>query len=91
MIFYESPHRLEKTLEQLAEVFGAERQACVSRELTKVHEENIRGSLFELLEYYKTHPLKGEIVLIVAGRPEIKETREEKQERKKADWDRKRE
>ncbi len=91
MIFYESPHRLEKTLEQLAEVFGAERQACVSRELTKVHEENIRGSLVELLEYYKTHPLKGEIVLVVAGRPEIKETREEKQERKKADWDRKRE
>jgi 16S rRNA (cytidine1402-2'-O)-methyltransferase len=56
MIFYESPHRLEKTLEQLGEVFGSERQACVSRELSKVHEENIRGSLVELLEYYKNHP-----------------------------------
>jgi 16S rRNA (cytidine1402-2'-O)-methyltransferase len=87
MIFYESPHRLEKTLEQLAEVFGSERQACVSRELSKVHEENVRGSLADLLDYYKTHPLKGEIVLVVAGHPEIKETREEKQERKKAGWE----
>ena len=86
MIFYESPHRLEKTLEQLAEVFGAERQACVSRELSKLHEENIRGSLVELLDYYKNHPLKGEIVLVVAGCPEIKESREEKQKKKREGW-----
>jgi 16S rRNA (cytidine1402-2'-O)-methyltransferase len=68
MIFYESPHRLMKTLEQLAEAFGPERQACVSRELTKLHEENARGTLAELVEYYQTNPLKGEIVLTVAGK-----------------------
>lgn len=78
MVFYESPHRLIKTLEQLAEAFGTERQACVSRELTKLHEENVRGTLAELIEYYQTHPLKGEIVLTVAGKAEQKESREEK-------------
>jgi 16S rRNA (cytidine1402-2'-O)-methyltransferase len=78
MIFYESPHRLIKTLEQLAEAFGGDRQACVSRELTKLHEENVRGSLDELIEYYQTNILKGEIVLTVAGKPEQKESREEK-------------
>lgn len=86
MIFYESPHRLMKTLEQFAESFGPERQACVSRELSKLHEENVRGTLSELIDYYQTNPLKGEIVLILAGSPEIKETREEKQERKQASW-----
>lgn len=86
MIFYESPHRLMKTFEQLAEAFGPERQACVSRELSKLHEENVRGSLAELMDYYETNPLKGEIVLVVEGRPEIKETREEKQEKKQAAW-----
>lgn len=68
MIFYESTHRLMKTLEQLSEAFGPERQACVSRELTKLHEENIRGSFAELIEFYQTHPIKGEIVLVVAGK-----------------------
>jgi 16S rRNA (cytidine1402-2'-O)-methyltransferase len=68
MVFYESPHRLMKTLEQLAEAFGPDRQACVSRELTKMHEENARGTLAELVEYYQTNPLKGEIVLTVAGK-----------------------
>lgn len=68
IIFYESPHRLLKTLGQLAEAFGVERQACVSRELTKLHEENVRGSLAELIEYYETNTLKGEIVLTVAGK-----------------------
>ena len=68
IIFYESPHRLLKTLGQLAEAFGADRQACVSRELTKLHEENVRGSLAELIEYYETNTLKGEIVLTVAGK-----------------------
>lgn len=68
IIFYESPHRLLKTLGQLAEAFGSERQACVSRELTKLHEENVRGTLAELIEYYQTNTLKGEIVLIVAGK-----------------------
>ena len=68
IIFYESPHRLLKTLGQLAKAFGAERQACVSRELTKLHEENVRGTLAELIEYYETNTLKGEIVLTVAGK-----------------------
>ena len=86
MIFYESPHRLIKTLEQLSEAFGPERQACVSRELSKLHEENVRGALAELISYYETNPLKGEIVLVVAGKPEVKETREEKIKRKRASW-----
>lgn len=68
MIFYESTHRLMKTLEQFSEAFGPDRQACVSRELTKLYEENIRGTLAELIEYYQTHPTKGEIVLVLAGK-----------------------
>jgi 16S rRNA (cytidine1402-2'-O)-methyltransferase len=72
MVFYESPHRLMKTLEQFAEAFGPERMASVSRELTKVFEENVRGTLSELIEYYKEHPIKGEIVLVVEGKSEVK-------------------
>ncbi|MGB0882655.1 MAG: 16S rRNA (cytidine(1402)-2'-O)-methyltransferase [Vicingaceae bacterium] len=67
IIFYESPHRLIKTLKQFAEYFGEDRQASVSRELTKMHEENIRGTVVELASYYETHTLKGEIVVIVEG------------------------
>lgn len=66
-ILYESPFRLVKSLEQLTEHLGAERQACVSRELTKIYEENRRGTLSELAQWYKAHPPKGEIVLVVAG------------------------
>jgi 16S rRNA (cytidine1402-2'-O)-methyltransferase len=66
-VLYESPFRLVKTLEQLAEYLGAERLACVSRELTKVFEENRRGTLSELSQWYKMHPPKGEIVIVVAG------------------------
>lgn len=86
LIFYESPHRLLKTLEQLAEAFGADRQAAVARELSKLHEEIARGTLLELMEYYQVNPLKGEIVLVVAGCPEQRETRAEKQEKKQAEW-----
>lgn len=68
MIFYESPFRVIKTLENFAEYFGAERQCCVSRELTKMFEENKRGSLLEVAEYFKTHTLKGEVVIVVAGK-----------------------
>lgn len=68
MVFYESPHRLSKTLVQLSELFGPERMACVSRELTKIYEENVRGTLAELIEYYESHPIKGEIVLTVSGK-----------------------
>lgn len=78
IILYESTHRLIKTLEQLAEAFGPTRQGCVSRELTKMHEENIRGTLAELLEYYQTHPIKGEIVLVVAGKSEKRPSKGER-------------
>lgn len=67
MIFYESPHRLVKTLEQFSQHFGNERMASVSRELTKIHEENVRGTLAELLNHFKSKPVKGEIVIIVDG------------------------
>lgn len=67
MIFYESPFRLAKTLTQLSEIFGAERKASVSREISKFHEETKRGTLSELAAYYTQNQPKGEIVLIVAG------------------------
>lgn len=67
IIFYESPHRLIKTLNQLAEYFGADRKVSVSRELTKIHEETIRGSVTEVINYYENNTLKGEIVLVVEG------------------------
>jgi 16S rRNA (cytidine1402-2'-O)-methyltransferase len=67
MIFYESPFRLVKALDEMSEAFGKERYACVSRELSKVFEENRRGSLAELADHYRTNAPKGEIVIIVAG------------------------
>ncbi len=68
MVFYESPYRLVKTLNQLADVFGQERQAAVCREISKLHEETLRGTLAELADHYTQTPPKGEIVLIVAGK-----------------------
>ncbi len=70
MIIYESPFRLVKTLEQLAEYLGKERLASVSREISKVHEETRRGSLAELLQSFKERAPKGEIVIIVDGKHE---------------------
>ena len=70
MIIYESPFRLVKTLEQLAEVMGSERRASVSREISKLHEDTQRGTLLDLVAHYKTTPPKGEIVLIVEGKKE---------------------
>jgi 16S rRNA (cytidine1402-2'-O)-methyltransferase len=67
MVLYESPYRLVKTLTQLAEYFGPERKGSVSRELTKVHEETVRGTLQELALHFSKGTVKGEIVLIVAG------------------------
>ncbi|MCM1035409.1 MAG: 16S rRNA (cytidine(1402)-2'-O)-methyltransferase [Paludibacter sp.] len=67
MIVYESPFRLQKTLEQLAEVLGAERRASVTREISKMHEETVRGSLAELAQHFKEIPPKGEIVICIAG------------------------
>ncbi|MEZ7884665.1 MAG: 16S rRNA (cytidine(1402)-2'-O)-methyltransferase [Bacteroidales bacterium] len=77
MIFYESPYRLVKTLSQMAEFWGDEREACVSRELTKIHEENRRGTLKELIEWYSSHEPKGEIVLIVEGKSKNKASSED--------------
>ncbi|HZH73144.1 MAG TPA: 16S rRNA (cytidine(1402)-2'-O)-methyltransferase [Mariniphaga sp.] len=83
IVFYESPHRLIKTLFQLGEVLGESRQACVCRELTKMFEEIKRGTLHELHQYYSEHSPKGEIVLIVEGKskkepsPEDYEDKEE--------------
>ena len=68
MVFYESPMRLVKTLEEMITYFGAERQCSVSRELTKMFEENKRGTLQEVAAYFKAKTVKGEIVLVVAGK-----------------------
>ena len=67
MVFYESPYRLAKTLAQMAGLFGSERQASVSREISKIHEETRRGTLGELAAYYQQNAPKGEIVLVVKG------------------------
>lgn len=70
MVFYESPRRLVKTLEQFAELFGAERRCSVAREISKLHEEHVRGTLAEVLEHFRAQEPKGEIVIIVAGVPQ---------------------
>ena len=67
MIFYESPYRLVKTLQQFAEVFGQERPVSVCREISKVHEESVRGSLQEVIAHFTEHAPKGEIVIVLAG------------------------
>ena len=79
IIFYESPFRVVKCLEQLAEVFGAERKVSVSRELTKKFEQTVRGSISEVLEHFREHEPKGEFVIVVAGCP--KPEKEEKRNR----------
>jgi 16S rRNA (cytidine1402-2'-O)-methyltransferase len=68
IIFYESPHKLLKTLSNFCEYFGEDRQVSVSRELTKLYEETIRGTAKEVLEHYTSKPPKGEIVIVVAGK-----------------------
>lgn len=72
MIFYESPHRLAKTLLQFVEVFGADRQVAVCREISKVHEEIHRGTLEEVASYYETVEPRGEIVIVLSGAEEEK-------------------
>ena len=69
MIFYESPYRVVKCLEQLAELFGPERRVSVSRELTKKFEQTVRGTLAEVLDHFRAAEPKGEFVIVVAGRP----------------------
>ena len=68
MVFYESPYRVLKTLTQLAEAFGDDRQASVSREISKVHEETLRGTLAELMTHFTETEPRGEFVIVVAGR-----------------------
>ena len=68
MIFYESPYRVVKTLEQFAALFGPERPVSVSRELTKKFEETVRGSLNEVVAHFREHEPKGEFVIVLAGR-----------------------
>ena len=69
LIFYEAPHRLLKTLEAMAEVFGSERKITLGRELTKKYEEFLRGTLAEAIEWAKAGEIKGEFVLVVQGNP----------------------
>ena len=68
MVFYESPYRLVKTLEQFAVFFGPERRCSVAREISKIHEEHRRGTLAEVSDWFREHEPKGEIVIVVAGR-----------------------
>lgn len=68
IIFYESPHKLLKTLSQLSEFFGENRRISVSRELSKMHEETVRGSITEVLAHFEAKPVKGEIVIVVEGK-----------------------
>ncbi len=72
IVFYESPHRLVKTLGQFVEMFGAERQVAVCREISKVHEECVRGTLSEVAEHFSRTEPRGEIVIVLAGCEEIK-------------------
>ncbi len=71
IIFYESPHKLTKTLAHFCEYFGQDRQISISRELTKLYEETIRGTVKELLDHYTNTPPKGEIVIVVAGKNKL--------------------
>ncbi|WP_394974486.1 16S rRNA (cytidine(1402)-2'-O)-methyltransferase [uncultured Croceitalea sp.] len=68
MVFYESPHKLLKTLAQFSKYFGEDRPISVSRELTKLYEETVRGTVVEVLEHYTQKPPKGELVVIVGGK-----------------------
>ena len=70
MVFYESPYRVLKSLTQFVEVFGPERQASVSREISKLHEETVRGTLAELVAHFTEHEPRGEFVLVVGGKDE---------------------
>ncbi len=78
MIFYESPLRLARTLEQMGEAWGTDREASVSREISKLHGTTVRGTLGELRDYFVAHEPRGEIVIVVAGRPAVTAARVDK-------------
>jgi len=77
MILYVSPHKLVKTLAEFITYFGEDRQICVSRELSKLHEENIRGTVREVLIHFENKPPKGEIVVVVGGKTTTKENKKQ--------------
>lgn len=78
MVFYESPYRLVKTLEQFAAIFGADRQCSVAREISKMFEEHRRGSLSEVAAWFREHEPKGEIVIVVAGAQPVKPSKQKR-------------
>lgn len=80
MVFYESPYRLVKTLEQFGEYFGKDRRCSVAREISKVHEEHRRGTLEEVAAWFKEHEPRGEIVIVVAGAPDEKKKHKDTEE-----------
>jgi len=80
MILYVSPHKLVKTLAEFITFFGEDRQICVSRELSKMHEENVRGTVREVLTHFENKPPKGEIVVVVGGKIIIKENKRNSEE-----------
>ena len=87
MVFYESPYRLVKTLEQLASFFGPDRLCSVAREISKIHEEHRRGTLSEVAQWYTAHPPKGEIVIVVKGAESVKSEGKGKRNRYDSDPD----
>ena len=79
MIFYESPYRVVKTLEQFAEVFGEERRVSCCREISKLHEESVRGTLAEAIAHFKETEPRGEFVIVVAGKEKVKQHKRNKE------------
>ena len=82
MIFYESPYRVVKTLQQFAEVFGEDRQVSCCREISKLHEESVRGTLSEVISHFMETEPRGEFVIVLAGK-DLKRLKEEMKERKR--------
>ena len=85
MVFYESPYRVVKCLEQFVETFEAERPVSVSRELTKKFEQTVRGTAGEVLEHFRRTEPRGEFVLVVAGRPKAGKARRDESENEEYD------
>ena len=82
MVFYESPYRLLKTLQQFAEVFGSDRQACVCREISKMFEESVRGTLQELIAHFEAEAPRGEIAVVVGGASRQEQKEKAREERR---------
>lgn len=79
MIFYESPYRVLKTLQQFADFFGVDRQVSVSREISKIHEETVRGTLEEVIAHFQEHEPRGEFVIVLAGKAKEKKREKNKE------------